>query len=360
MVGIENKTNAVRSLKYVKEHFKINPKLVTCDFSPKLIRAIIEVFGEDVLQMDGFHVMQMLNNGVRSDLKSFRNKVFRDEINELFNLARWFSKIQKAKNKLELLSILQSPPRINSKHQSNHLFLNVAQEFLDLDRENNKNFKKKIINLLETTLKNNEKNEYYQQFYSNLSKKIPKKELTNKGRKKLMAEILKKLKKMTINLRQPLELKKKKFSTKIWALFYQPENQTEKRKETLENLLREYPELRIYRKIMLQVGSIYRKEIDDITRKEIEDLEIRSGYSKELKTAINTLKKYKASIYRFIEVFKMNLDMGKECRANTEFLNRNFKAPFKHGLNCVKETHLKAKIGLQMGCKVRWFLSEKI
>ena len=56
----------------------------------------------------------------------------------------------------------------------------------------------------------------------------------------------------------------------------------------------------------------------------------------------------------------MNSDMGKECRANTEFLNRNFKAPFKQGLNCVKETHLKAKIGLQMGCKVRWFLSEKI
>ena len=101
---VEDKKNAVRSLKYVKEHFKIDPKLVTCDFSPKLIGAIIDVFGEEVLQIDGFHVMQLLNNGIRSDLKDFRNKAFRNEINELFNLSRWFSKIQKAKDKSELLS----------------------------------------------------------------------------------------------------------------------------------------------------------------------------------------------------------------------------------------------------------------
>jgi hypothetical protein len=359
-VGVEDKTNAIRSLNYVKEQLKINPKLVTCDLSPKLIGAIIDVFGEDVLQIDGFHVMQLLNNGVRSDLKYFRNKVFRNEINELFNLSRWFSKIQKIKDKSVILSILQSPPKINLKHQSNSNFLKVALDFLTLIIENDENFKEKTIKLLETTLKNNINNELYQQFYANLNKNIPKKELTCKGRKKLVVEIIKKLKKLTINLRQPLELKKKKFSTKIWALFYQPENQTEKRKETLENLVKEYPELIIYRQIMLQVGSIYRKEIDDITRKEIENLEVKPEYSKELKTAINTLKKYQASIYRFIDVFKMNSDMGKECRANTEFLNRNFKAPFKQGLNCVKETHLKAKIGLQMGCKVRCFLAEKI
>ena len=215
MVGVEDKKNAVRSLKYVKEYFKIDPKLVTCDFSPKLIGAIIEIFGEDVLQIDGFHVMQMLNNGIRSDLKSFRNKAFRDEINELFNLSRWFSKIQKAKNKSELLSILQSPPKINSKHQSNYIFINIAQEFLALILESNDDFKEKTIILLERILKINKNNESYQQFYANLSKKIPKKELTNKGRTKLIAEIIKKLKKLTINLRQPLELKKKKFSTKI-------------------------------------------------------------------------------------------------------------------------------------------------
>ena len=99
-----------------------------------MIAAIVAVFGEDVLQIDGFHVMQLLNNGVRKDLIKFRNITFRDEINELYSISRWLLKIQRERKKENpnIAPIIQLPPNINLKHQSNLIFFEIAKKLLNI------------------------------------------------------------------------------------------------------------------------------------------------------------------------------------------------------------------------------------
>jgi len=59
-----------------------------------MIGAIRDVFGEHVIGIDGFHVMQELNNGIRRDLLDFRDNRFRVEIWELQGLRDWVSRVQ--------------------------------------------------------------------------------------------------------------------------------------------------------------------------------------------------------------------------------------------------------------------------
>jgi hypothetical protein len=59
-----------------------------------MMGAIREVFGEEVLGIDPFHVMQEFNNGIRRDLLDFRNCRFRSESKELFALRDWVCSIQ--------------------------------------------------------------------------------------------------------------------------------------------------------------------------------------------------------------------------------------------------------------------------
>ena len=68
--------------------------MAVCDFSPSMMGGIRDVFGEDVLCIDGFHVMQELNNGIRRDLLDFRDIRIKAEINELFGLRDWISRVQ--------------------------------------------------------------------------------------------------------------------------------------------------------------------------------------------------------------------------------------------------------------------------
>jgi len=46
-VGIENYQNVLDTLIITKEKYRIAPKLITCDFSPSIIKSVCEVFGEE-------------------------------------------------------------------------------------------------------------------------------------------------------------------------------------------------------------------------------------------------------------------------------------------------------------------------
>lgn len=77
----------------------------------------------------------------------------------------------------------------------------------------------------------------------------------------------------------------------------------------------------------LQVGKIYRSNIENIDGHPIDDLVIKTYFSSKLQTAIRTIKKFKNSILRFVEVFKKDKSLAKACRANMEYVNKPFKAP---------------------------------
>ena len=183
--------------------------------------------------------------------------------------------------------------------------------------------------------------------------------MTCKGMVRLKQELLKKLKKVYLYFRVNLETESTEFYKNYWFLFLQPENLTVDRQERLSQFLDQYPDLQEYREMTLLVGEIYRRKIPDIDGHQIDDLMIKPHYSKKLKTAIKTLKKHKSAIFRFVEVFKRNPVLAKSCRANMEYFNQGFKAPFRQGLNCTKPLHLRSKLQLQLSCEIRFFTENK-
>ncbi len=88
MVGVENHANTLQTLQYAKEKYQLQPKLVTSDLSPNIMAPIRQLFGAQVLQIDGYHVMQELNRGIRRDLLDYRTQLFGTEIRELLALRR--------------------------------------------------------------------------------------------------------------------------------------------------------------------------------------------------------------------------------------------------------------------------------
>jgi len=95
VVGVENSSNTLSALEHAKEKFHLDPPLVTTDFSPNLVDPIHEVFGGNVHQIDGFHVMQELNNGIRRDILDYRYREFRSGIKEYRAYRDWITAIQK-------------------------------------------------------------------------------------------------------------------------------------------------------------------------------------------------------------------------------------------------------------------------
>ena len=103
-MGVEDFENGCRSLLAVRKKAPFNPYLITCDFSPALIAAIKAIFPESAVQIDGFHVMQELNNGIRRDFKYYRAKHYRDEINELLGLRSYLNILQEKRKHADLLT----------------------------------------------------------------------------------------------------------------------------------------------------------------------------------------------------------------------------------------------------------------
>ena len=357
MVGVEKAKYTQKALIYAKNKYKLSPVLVTCDFSPNMTSPIKKVFGEKTLQIDGFHVMQELNNGIRRDIRDYRNKIYQDEIKIFYQLRDWIRKIQTAQCPIKQIKPFPLLPKIKKNHKNCLEAAKTSQIFLNLlNISSIFDFSQKVNVLLSSGTEDDPA--ILQMFYSKLREKVPKHGFTFKGRIRFENEVLKKLKSFFLAFRKELERKSKSFFKNHWVLFFQPERLTSKRKKKLEAFLAKYPQLIEYRQMTLMVGEIYRRPLEEIDGHQIDDLCIRPYYSDKLKTAIKTLKKNKDSILRFVEVFKRDCTLTRANRTNMEYENRRFKAPFRHGLNCTSKRHLIGKLKLQLTPDVRWFLED--
>ena len=361
MVGVENGENVTRLLSYAKEKYKLSPLIVTCDLSPNLTGPICEIFGEEVLQIDGFHVMQELYRGIRRDVIDYKNKYFRKNIREFISLRSLINKMQEnfSSNKNYPKLTIEKSIIINRENKDGKKCLKVIKDIIPIVIQNDPS---EFIVLLEKLLKKCEKehSSEFNYFALKIREKLPKTKITTKSIVRVKSELLKKIKTLFLQFRSKLESESTLFFKNHWLIFIQPERMTNERIIALKEFLTKYTFLKEYREMILQVGGIYRKNIDEITGDEIDGLIIKKFHSKKLKTAIKTLKKFKNAILRFTEVFKTDPSIAKSCRANMEYFNLRFKEPFKHGNNLTSKKNLIAKLILQLKCEVRFFIEKKI
>lgn len=338
----------------------LRPRLVTTDFSPNMTGPVRKVFGEAVLQIDGYHVMQELNNGIRADLAQFRDQVFQAQVRDLLVLRDFASSLQKdyrasgTWNPATATALEQFAPTPGAGEAC----AAVTRQCLPLLRASDAGTLQPLLHSVTASFER-QTDPASQTLANALRAAVPKRALTPKGVARLQGLVLKKLKASYLSFRQNLQADSTAFFHEHWALFFQPERLTAPRQEILSTFLAKYPELDLYRQMTLQVGSIYRKPIAAIDGSEIDALAPQPHFSAKLVTAINTIKAHKDSILRFCEVFKTDPTLAKACRANMEPFNRRFKAPFHHGLNCTKKAHLLGKLRLQLNCEVRWFLDDE-
>ena len=357
-MGVEDFENGCRSLLIIRKKAPINPYLITCDFSPALIAAIKAIFPESAVQIDGFHVMQELNNGIRRDFKYYRAKHYRNEINELLGLRSYLNDLQEERKHVDLLtpeSILPLKKIIPSHSGAKTcievikqlIFLLTTQDphsfFITFDVELNKLLK--------------EYGEILKEFCDTLRSKFPKRKFSIKGRNRVQGELLKKLKTLCLKFRKPLKEEAREFSKKQFLLFKQPEKVTPKVKTLIEEFLNQHPTLKEYREMTLMIGEIYRESYNLVDGRQIDALTQKKNYSDKLNTAITTLKQYKSEIIAFARVFLEHPELGKACRANLEWLNKRVKAPFKASLNRQGLNHIVNRLQLQLGCEVRNFIN---
>lgn len=314
-----------------------------------------------MLNIDGFHVMQLLNNGIRRDLLDFRDRAFQAEVRELLALRRWVSKVQgevKATGQ-PAPEILAAPPPVDPSHGASTTCLNVAQQALSLLARATPtsffaDFRAFVTRLAQ------EGGDAALAFCTSLQATFPKRQPTPKGQARARGEVLKKLKTFFLAYRSALQEESLAFYRDHWVLFFQPERLTEKRAAKLAAFLAKYPALQEYRDLTLLVGQIYRLAPTSIDGRQLDTLEPHMHYSVKLQAAIRTIKTYRNDILRFVEVFKRRPGLPKRCRANMEPLNLRVKAPFRRGKNCTKQPHLQAKLQLQLGCEVRFRSKEEV
>jgi len=323
--------------------------------------AIKQVYGEDVLQIDLFHVMQLLNNGIKADIQKYREKRFDAERRELRSLRNWVNSIQKIVNEEHdssiALRIIGNLPKVKSTHKSSSKCAKLTSEvlyMLKLDVPN------QFFQGLQEFLNGlNGINDQLAKFFNNLLIVLPKKRFTEKGMLRVKKEILKKLKTFYLELRKPIDEESVQFHHGSHVIFFQPEKLTFKRKEKLASLLTRHPELKKYREMTLLVGELSRLPYDKIDGHQIEELRENRLYSKKLNTAIRTIKKHKANILRFVDFFKQNPELSRAHRSNMEFHNKKFKEPFESGNNLLKKERVLGRLNTQLFGKVEWFLDNE-
>jgi len=338
------------------------PGLITCDFSPNLLGAIARVYGKEVIQIDLFHVMQLLNKGIKTDLQNYRERRFDAERRELRSLRNWVNSFQKLiKDGREfslILKVMGNPPKVKPEHVSSSKCANFTSKILELLRITVPN---QFFRELQEVLKELEGSANTESNFSNaICKFMPKKRFTEKGMLRVKKELLKKLKTFYIELRKPIDEESVQFHHNSQVIFFQPENLTLKREERLTSLLTCHPELNKYREMTLLVGEISRLPLDEIDGHQIKDLEENASYSKKLNAAIRTIKKHEENILRFVEFFKQNPGLSKAQRSNMEFYNKKFKEPFESGNNLLKKERVLGRLNTQLSGKVEWFLENEV
>jgi len=336
--------------------------LITCDFSPNLLGAITQVYGKEVIQIDLFHIMQLLNKGIKTDLQNYRESRFDAERRELRSLRNWVNSLQKlVKDGLEFslaLKVVDNLPKVKQEHISSSKCARLTSkivEFLRIIPPDQ--FFRELQELLKElkVMGGSESN-----FSGAIGKVVPKKRFTEKGMLRVKKELLKKLKTFYIELRKPIDDESVQFHHLSQVIFFQPENLTLKREERLASLLTKHPELNKYRKMTLLVGEISRLPLDEIDGHQITHLEENSSYSKKLNAAIRTIKKHEENILRFVDYFKQNPELTKAQRSNMEFYNKKFKEPFESGNNLLKKERVLGRLNMQLSGKVEWFLENEV
>ncbi len=322
----------------------------------------MQVYGKDVIQIDLFHVMQLLNNGIKVDLQKYRDKRFDAERRELRLLRNWVNYLQKlVKDGLDFslsLKVMRDPPKVKFEHGSGSRCAKLTFKVMDfLKVSAPEQFFLELRDLIKELagIGNPELN-----FSNALLKVMPKKRFTEKGMLRVKKELLKKLKTFFLEHRKPIDDESIKFHHNSQAIFFQPENVTPKRKERLASLLTSHPELKTYREMTLLVGEISRHPLDEIDGHQIKELAEDPKYSKKLNAAIHTIKKHEDDILRFVEFFKKNPELSKAQRSNMEFHNKKFKEPFESGNNLLKKDRVLGRLNTQLSGKVEWFLDNEV
>jgi hypothetical protein len=328
-----------------------------------MIGGIRDVFGEHVIGIDGFHVMQELNNGIRRDLLDFRDSRFKGEIRELHAMRDWVSRVQEKIDDGMKASTAINKAGTFPKIEPKYVVCTIARDFTSrVGRLFKYNDPAMFFRYLSSFLAKNEYSacEQIKQLVQDVRSALPLLRFTDKGKLRVQDVMLKKLKAFYLGFRANLEDDNTAFYKDHWALFFQPERMTPKRKERLDAFLNRYPELGIYRTMTLQVGEIYRLPAEKIDGHQIHDLEERSSFSERLNTAIKTLKKNAENILRFVDLYKKHPGLSKKCRASTEWYNVRFKHPFKAGNNLVKKERLLARLQAQLYGDVSWRIPEAV
>ena len=357
-MGVENFENACRTLITVRTQVPVEPFIITCDFSPSLIAAIKEIFPNSAIQIDGFHVMQELNNGIKRDLKLYAKREFREEITDFLELRAFLNALQEERKKTDLLTTAQIPQmkEIKRSHGDAWICKEVIERMLVMltIQEPDTFFRTLDLELAALFKKHGS---LFSDFCDALREKFPKRKFTVKGRNRVQGELLKKLKTLCVSVRKPLQKEVSGFSKERFIIFKQPENMTEIAEERLSKFLERHPSLREYREMTLLVGEIYREPYHLVDGRQIDTLTQKPHYSDKLNTAIATLKRYKSEIIAFKKVFLEHPELGKACRANMEWFNKRVKAPFKASLNRQSIDHVINRMELQLGGEVRNFIS---
>jgi hypothetical protein len=352
-VGVENRANVVRSLKYLKEVKGINPEMIVTDLSPNLLGALSEVMGEEKIAIDPFHVMQDVNRAILKDLTRFRIRRFTSEQKDLMKLKNFICMVQSVKNPLDSSS--NPCPEVDPKHEIAVLCRLNTVKLLKIHGIQR-------ISAFFTALEHClaelriSPNLSVLSFAMSLEAKIPKNACTQAGMTRLKAEILKKLKTLSRDCCAPLKDQQTEFNKQRWAIFYQPERLTPERAQLLCEFLQKYPELEPYRDLTLSVGSIYRLPPELVTPILPESLPDHEEWGNELHACIKTFKRWASAIVRFKTVFGSVKKCPKRLRANMEYQNPLVKRLFRTGNNMKGLSRIEKELQLHLGGEVRNFL----
>ena len=319
------------------------------------------MYGEAVIQIDLFHVMQELNRAIKADLKHYREQRFDAERRELCLLRNWVNSIQNAvKEGSDLknsLTIAGTHPKIKPSHEFSLRCLSFTLQVIELVKITRPN---DFFQTLQDFFNTLPAEEPYPSFTGKISNFIPKKRFTEKGMNRLKIELLKKLKTFYLWFRKPMDEESIQFYHDFHIIFVQPENITLKRKELLDEFLTTHPELKIYRDMTLLLGELSRLPVEEIDGHQIDNLHENSSFSKKLNTAIKTIKKYKSYILQFVDFFKKNPELSKAQHSNMEYYNLKFKNPFKSGNNLLKKERVLGRLDTQLSGKIEWYLEEEV
>jgi hypothetical protein len=352
-VGVENKQNAVQSLKYLFGEKGFTTEIAVSDLSPNLLAGLSEVIGDDKIAIDPFHVMQELNRAILKDLARYRVQLFTTERKDLAKLKYFITTLQKAPQKVEIA--IAPLPSISPHHQNAQKCLQVTQSILGVYQLADP---KRFFSILNKELDKmvDDSNLSIVSFGLSIQEKLPKKAVTQTAMMRMKLELLRKLKTLYRECGEPLKNQQYEYSKQKWTLFYQPERLTLKRVKILTQFLSKYPHLQCYRDLTLSVGSIYRLPNELVSSRLILDLPENPKWGPELQACLSTFKKWANAIIRFKKFFENHQGLPKRLRANMEYQNPKIKRIFRSGNNMKGLTRIQNEVQFNLGGEVRNFL----